>query len=113
MTRNMLANPEESVQRKAARSPDAGREKGGALARQATTPVLLDVQAVAQILGCSERHVYRLSDAGKMPAPVKLGALNRWKATGPGSIGEWVDHDCKPVRTVTAKEGGRRRPKRG
>ena len=34
---------------------------------------LLDVAAVADLLGCSQRHVYRLSDAGKMPAPVKLG----------------------------------------
>ncbi len=36
---------------------------------------LLDVAAVAEMLGCSARHVYRLSDAGKMPAPVKLGSL--------------------------------------
>ena len=28
---------------------------------------LLDVQAVAEMLGCSPRHVYRLSDAGRMP----------------------------------------------
>ena len=40
---------------------------------------LLDVKAVAQLLTCSVRHVYRLVDDGKMPRPVKLGALVRWR----------------------------------
>ena len=38
---------------------------------------LVDVHQLAEMLGCSPRHVYRLSDAGKMPRPVKLGALVR------------------------------------
>ncbi len=56
---------------------------------------LLDVQAVAELLDCSQRHVYRLSDAGRMPAPVKLGSLVRWSAS---SICAWIDQGCKPVR---------------
>jgi len=43
----------------------------------ASTAKLFDVQAVATLLGISPRTVYRLSDAGRMPAPVKLGALVR------------------------------------
>ena len=39
---------------------------------------LLDVQAVAELLGCSVRSVYRLSDAGRMPPSIKLGSLVRW-----------------------------------
>ena len=40
-----------------------------------TTPAdephqLLDVKAVADLLSCSVRHVYRLTDSGKMPARV-------------------------------------------
>ena len=58
---------------------------------------LLDVQAVAEILGCSPRHVYRLSDAGRMPSPVKLGSLVRWSAA---AIREWIEGGCRPVRTV-------------
>jgi excisionase family DNA binding protein len=58
---------------------------------------LLDVQAVAEMLGCSQRHVYRLSDAGKMPASVKLGSLVRWSAS---SIREWVDQGCPAVRSL-------------
>lgn len=56
---------------------------------------LIDVQAVAEMLGCSTRHVYRLSDAGRMPAPVKLGSLVRWPAA---AIGEWIAAGCPAVR---------------
>jgi excisionase family DNA binding protein len=58
---------------------------------------LLDVRAVAEMLGCSPRHVYRLSDGGKMPAPIKLGVLCRWSAT---AIREWIEGGCKPMRVV-------------
>lgn len=61
------------------------------LSAAASASQLLDVQAVAEMLGCSQRHVYRLSDAGRMPAPVKLGALVRWSAT---AIREWIDAGC-------------------
>jgi len=40
--------------------------------------VLIDVHAVATMLSCSTRHVYRLCDGGRMPQPVRLGALIRW-----------------------------------
>lgn len=58
---------------------------------------LLDVAAVAEMLGCSQRHVYRLSDTGKMPAPVKLGSLVRWSAA---AIREWIDQGCPAVRNL-------------
>ena len=58
---------------------------------------LLDVQAVAEMLDCSTRHIYRLSDAGCMPAPVRLGSLVRWSAV---AIREWIEGGCKPVRTM-------------
>jgi excisionase family DNA binding protein len=58
---------------------------------------LLDVRAVANMLGCSPRHVYRLSDAGRMPSPVKLGSLVRWSAT---SIRDWIDQGCPAVRNM-------------
>jgi excisionase family DNA binding protein len=57
--------------------------------------VLLSVVGVAELLGCSERHVYRMSDANKMPRPVKLGALVRWSRT---DLETWIAGGCKPVR---------------
>jgi excisionase family DNA binding protein len=68
-----------------------------AIAVQGAGAQLLDVQAVAEMLGCSQRHVYRLSDAGRMPSPVKLGSLVRWSAA---AIREWIEGGCKPVRVV-------------
>lgn len=65
---------------------------------------LLDVEGVAEMLGCSPRHVYRLSDAGKMPPPVKLGALVRWPRA---AIESWIADGCKPVRHVSARGGSR------
>ena len=58
---------------------------------------LLDVRAVSEMLGCSQRHVYRLSDAGRMPSPVRLGSLVRWSKS---SIEDWIADRCKPVRQV-------------
>jgi excisionase family DNA binding protein len=66
----------------------------------ARSAVLLDVRAVAKMLGCSPRHVYRLSDGGRMPAPVKLGALVRWRAT---AIEEWIAAGCPAVRRVSPR----------
>jgi excisionase family DNA binding protein len=63
----------------------------------APAPQLLDVQQVAELLGCSPRHVYRLADAGRMPAPLKLGSLVRWSA---GAIRDWVDQGCPAVRQL-------------
>lgn len=56
-----------------------------------TPTKLLDVQDLADRCGCSARHVRRLADAGKMPAPVRLGALVRWPAN---VIEEWIGNGC-------------------
>lgn len=69
-----------------------------------TTAELLDVQGVARLLHCSVRHVYRLADAGKMPRPVKLGALVRWRRA---ELHAWLDAGCPAVRNVR-REGVRR-----
>jgi excisionase family DNA binding protein len=56
---------------------------------------LLDVQAVAEMFGCSTRHVYRLADRGAMPPPVRIGALVRWRRD---SLSAWISAGCGPVR---------------
>ncbi|HUE71430.1 MAG TPA: helix-turn-helix domain-containing protein [Pirellulaceae bacterium] len=61
---------------------------------------LLDVREVSAICHCSVRHVYRMADAGKMPPPVKLGALVRWRAA---EVEAWIAGGCRPVRSVAAK----------
>ncbi len=56
---------------------------------------LLDVNAVAQFLSCSTRHVYRLADSGRMPRPRKLGALVRWDRQ---ELEKWLAGGCPSCR---------------
>jgi predicted DNA-binding transcriptional regulator AlpA len=65
---------------------------------------LLDVGAVGQMLDCSARHVYRLADGGRMPSPVKLNSLVRWRRS---EIESWIAGGCKPIRDANAKGGHR------
>lgn len=57
---------------------------------------LLDVRQVAATLGCSVRHVYRLADSQRMPRPVRLGALVRWRRD---ELTDWVNAGCPSTRT--------------
>lgn len=54
-----------------------------------------DVKAVAGILACSQRHVYRLADSSRMPRPIKLGSLVRWDLD---EIDAWIAAGCPPTR---------------
>lgn len=72
---------------------------GGPGTRPGTTAELLDVRAVAELCGCSPRHVYRLSDSGKMPRPIKLGALVRWQRS---VLTAWLADGCPAVRAPKA-----------
>jgi excisionase family DNA binding protein len=63
----------------------------------AALPALLDVRAVAALLDCSPRHVYRMADAGRMPTPVRVGALVRWRRS---DLDAWIAGGCKPCRTA-------------
>lgn len=63
---------------------------------------LLNVQAVAEMLNVSDRHVYRLADGGRMPRPVKLGGSIRWDRK---LIENWIDGGCQNVGT---RQGGQR-----
>lgn len=55
---------------------------------------LLDVDAVAKMLGCSTRHVRRMADYGAMPRPVKLGRLIRWRRV---ELDRWLDQGCPKI----------------
>ena len=82
---------------KAPGGANAGAEDAGTREQ----PAMLDVQAVSVLLSCSVRHVYRLCDSGRMPPPIKLGALVRWpRSTGDPTTGivDWVGAGCPDCR---------------
>jgi len=58
-------------------------------------PAMLDVRGVASLLSCSARHIYRMADAGRMPRPLKLGSLVRWRRA---DIDAWLEAGCPPCR---------------
>jgi predicted DNA-binding transcriptional regulator AlpA len=64
-----------------------------------TLPPLLDVGTVAAVCDCSPRHIYRLSDSDRMPRPIRLGSLVRWRKD---DIKAWIDAGCPSTR-----KGGR------
>jgi predicted DNA-binding transcriptional regulator AlpA len=41
-------------------------------------PLCVGVAGVAHLLVISTRQVYRLNDAGRLPAPLSFGACKRW-----------------------------------
>jgi len=62
--------------------------------------LLLTVKEVAEMLGLSERTVYRLADVGKMPRPVKIGAAVRWRKK---ELDTWIEEGC-PASQRKAKK---------
>lgn len=60
-----------------------------------TLPPLLDVGTVAAACDCSPRHIYRLADSDRMPRPIKLGSLVRWRKD---DIMAWIDAGCPSNR---------------
>jgi len=72
--------------------PDA---KSGQVARRPPGRRLGDVRVVGEKLSCSTRHVYRLADAGRMPSPLRLGALVRWDLD---EVDRWIAAGCPSYR---------------
>ena len=54
-------------------------------------PDLMDVNAVAALIGASPRTVRRLADWGRMPRPISLGRMVRWQRS---VIEEWIREGC-------------------
>ena len=58
-------------------------------------PALLDARTVAAMLSCSRRAIYTFSDGGRMPRPIKLGRLTRWRRV---DIEKWIADRCPDCR---------------
>lgn len=73
-------------------------------------PRLVDTRTLARLLGCSVRHLQRMTDSGKMPVPVHLGAAVRWDLQ---AIERWIDQGCPETwgarGCASEQQGGPRR----
>jgi excisionase family DNA binding protein len=56
-----------------------------------TVPVLLTAEEVAAMLGVSERTLWRLLSAGKLPKPVRFGRNTRWREA---EVKAWIERGC-------------------
>lgn len=46
--------------------------------QHAIAPIALSAEQVAELLGVSRAHVWRMLKRGQLPAPARLGRLSRW-----------------------------------
>ncbi|MDE2507821.1 MAG: helix-turn-helix domain-containing protein [Planctomycetota bacterium] len=52
---------------------------------------LLNADEVAAMLNISERTLWRLLSAGKVPKPVRFGRSTRWRLS---DVREWIEEGC-------------------
>jgi excisionase family DNA binding protein len=55
------------------------------------TKTLLNADEVAAMLGISERTLWRLLSAGKVPEPVRFGRSTRWRLA---DVKDWIEEGC-------------------
>ena len=56
--------------------------------------LLMNAAEVAKALNVSERSIWRLLSAGKMPRPVRIGGSTRFRVR---DIENWIDAGCPTV----------------
>ena len=65
---------------------------------------LLNAKQVAGLLGVSVRSVYRLRDGLRMPRPVRVGTLLRWRES---DLRQWLDAGCPKTQPPQMSEAVR------
>ncbi|MBP7748480.1 MAG: helix-turn-helix domain-containing protein [Phycisphaerae bacterium] len=70
--------------------------------RQSVPAELADESAVGTLLGVSGRTVARMVDAGRLPAPVRIGRLKRWRLA---EVRAWVAAGCPDAATFARLTG--------
>lgn len=57
--------------------------------------LLISAEKVAELLGISKRTLWRLLSAGRLPEPIRLGSVVRWKRD---ELQEWIEEGCPPLQ---------------
>ena len=61
---------------------------------------MFSVEDLAQRFDCSPKHVRRMAETGRIPPPIKLGNLVRWRV---GAIEQWESEGCPNYRNASKK----------
>jgi len=56
--------------------------------------LLIPAEEVARMMGVSERTLWRLASAGRVPRPVRIGRNTRWRLA---EIRDWIEQGCPPL----------------
>jgi excisionase family DNA binding protein len=64
-------------------SPDDGRP--------GLTPTLINATKLAEILGISQRTIWRLISKGQMIQPIRIGTSVRWRLD---QVKSWIENGC-------------------
>lgn len=62
---------------------------------------LIDVRAVAEMCGVSVWLLYKMAGNGRMPKPIKIGRLLRWKRR---DVERWIAGGCRRVASKKIQE---------
>ena len=68
-----------------------------------SVPLLITAQEFADLMQLSVRTLWRLSSAGQIPEPVRIGGTVRWRRD---EVHSWVEQGCP---TPQPRENGSRR----
>lgn len=64
------------------------------------TPRLVNAEEVARLMDVSERTLWRLLSAGKVPPPVRIGRSTRWRLA---DIRSWIERGC-PIEVGPSRD---------
>jgi excisionase family DNA binding protein len=71
--------------------PDRRDGRGRAPGRIRLASAVYDAGDFASLLQISERHIWKLRDAGLLPECIRIGRLVRWPRT---RVDEWIHQGC-------------------
>jgi excisionase family DNA binding protein len=69
---------------------------GGLETDKSTEPALITAQEVSRMLKISTRTLWRLLSAHKVPEPIRLGGLVRWRHD---DLKNWIAAGCPPMQS--------------
>src|ERR1700682_2781413 len=67
-------------------------------------PEQVSAPEAARLVGVSSASWWRLSAAGKVPRPNRLGGRTLWQVNGPNGLREWIRQGCPSRSEFEARQ---------